>query len=68
MGTHKITEKIVNSRQTCVGSFPFEYQDKNGDDEGEESVKMTPFWRPGKRKKKSDECSGQSKPASTSAS
>ena len=66
MGTHKITAKIINSHQTCVGSFPFEYQDKKGDKEGEEYVKTTSL-RLGKKKKKSDGCSSQRKPTSTSA-
>ena len=62
MGTHTITAKIFNSRQTCVGSFPFEYQDKTGDEIGKEYVKITSSERPRKRMRESDESSGQRKP------
>ena len=57
MGTHTITAKIIDSRQTCVGSFLFEYRDE----EGEEYVKMTSS-RKRKKTRESNESPGERKP------
>ena len=57
MGTHTITAKIINSRQTCIGSFPFEYRD-----EREEFFKKTRSSSKRKKKTGSNQSPRERKP------